>query len=230
MKRRPEAKGVLLALADRCDDDGRNSWPSVATIAAEAEVGTRIVDACLGTLRSHGLIVEQQPPRQHRPRTWRINIDVLAALAEAQHLATLNKDRPAASCDPEQAAHSASDPQISTSDPQERGSDPQIQNSDPQHVADDPVLLIRSSERSTEQDPAALAPRSVSDEENEKNYTFLKGYAFDVIAELGRTCEFAQLTARLATVAAKRDLPHNANQIGAAMLFALNARRFGVAV
>src|SRR5690242_1528985 len=74
MKRRPALKGVLLVLAYHCDGHGAGAWPSVATIAGEVEIGTRTADVCLRDLQSAGLIAEQAPPRQHRPRTWRLNL------------------------------------------------------------------------------------------------------------------------------------------------------------
>jgi hypothetical protein len=84
------AKAVLLALADRCDDDGENAWPSVATIAAETESNERTVQECLRALREHGLIAEQARPRQHRPYTYRLNLATLTALSGVQESAPLN--------------------------------------------------------------------------------------------------------------------------------------------
>ena len=66
---RPAAKGVLLALADDCHDDGRHARPSLATLAREAAICRRSVNAHLARLRDVGLIVEQAPPTQHRPRS-----------------------------------------------------------------------------------------------------------------------------------------------------------------
>jgi hypothetical protein len=79
LKRRPFAKSVLMALADRADDDGGNSWPAVATIAAETEISRRTVLDCLADLKAAGLIEEQAPSRQHQPTTWRLRLDVLEA-------------------------------------------------------------------------------------------------------------------------------------------------------
>jgi hypothetical protein len=146
MKRRPEAKAVLLALADDANDAGENAFPSVFTIAAEVEIGTRTADAVLAGLRAQGLIEEQEPPRQHRPRTWRINLAALAALAAPQTVAALTADRPAGSCDPDQ-----------TSEPQHaatlKSSDPQNQNPDPQNRAPDPQPDVDEQENgSTEQE------------------------------------------------------------------------------
>jgi hypothetical protein len=71
---RPVAKLVLLALADKADDDGRNAWPSVATIAEDAEVSTKTASKMLAALVSANLITEQRPPTQHRPRTYELNL------------------------------------------------------------------------------------------------------------------------------------------------------------
>jgi hypothetical protein len=130
IKRRPEAKAILMALADRCDDAGQNAWPSVALMAAESEISPRTAYTVLETLRSQGIIQEQEPPRQHRPRTWKLNLDSLKNLAGPQHVAGLKSD--SAPQDP--AALTNPDLQISN---------PGLQNSrsDLQHVADDPVLL-----------------------------------------------------------------------------------------
>jgi hypothetical protein len=163
MRRRAEAKAVLLALADRCDDDGFNAWPAVATIAVEAELSPRTTDKRLAALRDADIIVEQIPPRQHRPRTWRIDLDVLEGLAAApqeaaglndgagaQHVAGLatsdTHDVAGLGCrsrviqtrnfDAQTRNSGVPDPQVGSPDPQERSSDPHDR-------ADDPVLLNR---------------------------------------------------------------------------------------
>jgi hypothetical protein len=81
---------VLSALADRCRDDGRNAFPSVQLIAAESEIGVRTADHCLAALRTAGFIDEQAPPRQHCPRTWQLNLDVIRAHVAPQALAYLD--------------------------------------------------------------------------------------------------------------------------------------------
>lgn len=77
---RTGVKAVLLALADRCDDHGTYAFPSVATIAAEAEIGLRTVDRHLELLVELGLISEEAPARQHRPRIWQLHLDAIRAL------------------------------------------------------------------------------------------------------------------------------------------------------
>src|SRR5688572_25887797 len=55
-RRRPTAKLVLLALADRADHHGSNAWPSVATICAESEASEHTIEACLEALKRAKLI------------------------------------------------------------------------------------------------------------------------------------------------------------------------------
>src|SRR5262245_39821290 len=90
MSHRPAAKGILLALADDCGDDGRNAYTSVSTLAREAEVCPRTVDAHLHALQLAGLIAEQRRPRQHTPRTWSLSLGTIAALADPQAVARLD--------------------------------------------------------------------------------------------------------------------------------------------
>jgi hypothetical protein len=80
LPRLPAAKGVLLALADDCDDDGRGRYagPALATIGREAALCRRSVINHLARLQAIGVIVEQVRPTQHRPRTWRIDLPTLA--------------------------------------------------------------------------------------------------------------------------------------------------------
>lgn len=49
---------VLLVIADHADEDGNNSWCSVATIAREARMARPSVQRCLRSLEASGAIVE----------------------------------------------------------------------------------------------------------------------------------------------------------------------------
>jgi len=72
-------KHVLLALADRAFDNGENAFPSKARIARECEfVSERTVDVYLSWLQALGTTCEQEPPTPQRPRTWMLNLDVIA--------------------------------------------------------------------------------------------------------------------------------------------------------
>jgi hypothetical protein len=225
---RTAAKAVLLALADRCDDDGRNAWPSVGTIAVETEVCTRTAHACLASLQSTGLIAEQAPPRQHRPRTWRLMLDTIAALSDPSYLASLTTSDPT----PSATLSESPDLQIEQSARQVEQSPRQDQLSglqDPHarlapRATDpvlDPVLL---------NDPLNKVPRSARPvPDDDRTLTLLKGYAWDVVDELGADQPFGDLTARLKAIAEDRDLTCDAPATFAdAIAFALNARRFGV--
>ena len=81
----PAAKGVLLALADDCHDDGLGPChPSLLTLAREAGLGRCGVMAALRRLQHAGLIFEQQPPTKRRPRTWGLHLARLAALVDPE--------------------------------------------------------------------------------------------------------------------------------------------------
>lgn len=139
MPRRPEAKGILLALADRADDAGCNAWPSVATMAAEVEVSVRTAQKVLGELVEAGLVEEQARPTQHRPRTYRLNLVALQlASSDAQAVAPLNVNPGAQAVAPlsapgqqetsSGAQHPTSGVQMSTPEVQPRSPDPSSMN------------------------------------------------------------------------------------------------------
>ena len=135
MKRRPQVKGVLLALADRCNDDGRNAWPAVPTIAAEVEIGEKMAARCLADLVAAGIIREQDRPRQHRPRTWLLDLDALTRLA--------GQPAPPPGAELVDAHVVASAPHSEGSAPPFQSPAPHFCDSAPPPGADDPVLLNR---------------------------------------------------------------------------------------
>lgn len=57
----PTVKGsdrlVLLSIANHCDPEGDNAWPSIATLAKEAALSETRVKQALRTLRASGVIV-----------------------------------------------------------------------------------------------------------------------------------------------------------------------------
>jgi hypothetical protein len=73
-------KAVLLSLADHANPDGEMSFPSVNRIAQETEFGESTVRECLAWLRNARLITQTAPPCQHRPATYRVDLEVLAGL------------------------------------------------------------------------------------------------------------------------------------------------------
>jgi len=125
-------------------------------MAQEAEVSTRTVDAHLSALRGLGLISEYAPPRQHRPRTWRLEIGEIAELVPDDQLSKVLKQKgneglarfisrrsdapPVANpgaADRKRAATlnraDAADPQITKPDPQFSDADSQLANPESQN-------------------------------------------------------------------------------------------------
>ncbi len=58
-----KAKGnerlVLLAIADRCDDEGRNAWPSVRSLVDKTLLSERTVQSCVRRLTDLGELLVQ---------------------------------------------------------------------------------------------------------------------------------------------------------------------------
>ena len=52
MKQRARAKLLLLLLALRADEDGRNAWPAVSTLASNGCMAARTVDKVLRQLQA----------------------------------------------------------------------------------------------------------------------------------------------------------------------------------
>lgn len=79
---------VLLALADRAHDDGRDAYPAQKWIAERARCSTRTVRRCLNSLESRGLISRgDQSHVSHirsdlRPVVWNLNLSVKKAPAD----------------------------------------------------------------------------------------------------------------------------------------------------
>lgn len=73
---------VLLKIADNCDDDGRNAWPSVATLARYCRCAESTVQRALRELEALGeLEVAQQMggPRagsRYAPNRYRVLLDM----------------------------------------------------------------------------------------------------------------------------------------------------------
>lgn len=221
MRQRVAVKAVLLALADRSEHDGRDAFPSRATMAAEAEVSARSVDKYLAVLKADGFIAEQAPPTQHRPRTWQIDLSKLAELAESQPVASLDGSgsQLVASLDTSGSQQAASldaptvaDSQNPTSGSQNVASGSQNLASGSQHVATELSYMNSPLEPSVEQ-PISFSP------DDKQNLWFLEGDAIDVVHELGPD-DVAALTARLREVADARDGSYTVEQLAIAINFA----------
>ncbi len=85
------AKAVLLSLADDCTGDplAPLAFTSVPTMEREAAVSARTIDAALANLKRWSLASEHAPPRQHKPRTWRLNIPAIVAMIPTEIAAKL---------------------------------------------------------------------------------------------------------------------------------------------
>lgn len=85
------AKAVLLSLADDCTGDplAPLAFTSVPTMEREAAVSARTIDAALANLKRWCLASEHAPPRQHKPRTWRLNIPAIVAMIPVEVAAKL---------------------------------------------------------------------------------------------------------------------------------------------
>ncbi len=81
-RHRPGLKSVLQALADDCQNPfGRDIFTGVKTIAAECEFSVRTAQKLLAGLVTHTVIVKQAKATQHRPTTYRLNLELLRAIS-----------------------------------------------------------------------------------------------------------------------------------------------------
>lgn len=70
-------QAVLLVLCDYANDDGRQSFPSVDTVAWKTMYSDRQVQRVLARLRARGALVVDAPASRYKPVTYRV---VLSAL------------------------------------------------------------------------------------------------------------------------------------------------------
>jgi hypothetical protein len=73
-------KAVLTCLAEHSNPDGEMAFPSVWRISQETELAESTVRAALSNLRANQLIIQTRGPAQHKPATYRVNLDALADL------------------------------------------------------------------------------------------------------------------------------------------------------
>jgi len=73
-------KAVLLCLAEHSNPDGEMAYPSVWRIGKETELAESTVRSALAWLRKQRLIIQTYPAAQHRPPTYRVNLDRLSDL------------------------------------------------------------------------------------------------------------------------------------------------------
>jgi hypothetical protein len=165
---RSQAKLILLSLADDCGHDGTNACTAVRTIAAEAQLSIGTIDKRLRMLDRQRVIHEQIPPSQHFPRTWALNLPLLASWVDPDTRKTLKlhettrqaMQRPSPDSQHvvclESTRSSPSDSQSSRPDSQDLNPDSQSLCPDTQHVADELIELSTTKELRT----APAAPHS----------------------------------------------------------------------
>ena len=66
---------MLLALADHAHDESLECWPSVGFLAHKVDVHRRTIQRRLERLRALGLTERVAPATQHRPATYRLNLN-----------------------------------------------------------------------------------------------------------------------------------------------------------
>lgn len=108
------ARLVLIALADRCQPDGRSAWPTVDTLAREAHTSVpsvrralKALEECGAIRRGNQLLAQwdehgQWTPEQYRPIVWECCMNVTlehivekpGRQARAEREQRLGQDRP----------------------------------------------------------------------------------------------------------------------------------------
>jgi hypothetical protein len=77
-------KAVIRCYADHANHQGRNSFPGIPTVARETEIGERTVQRKLRKAESEGWLVVERKASQHRPTTYRVNMEKLKGVQGCQ--------------------------------------------------------------------------------------------------------------------------------------------------
>lgn len=72
---RGNARLVLLAIADRANDDGTDAWPSIRTIAEKARVSERTAIRSVQALEELGELAVERSTGGHRSNSYRVVMD-----------------------------------------------------------------------------------------------------------------------------------------------------------
>jgi hypothetical protein len=72
----PAQKFVLMKYADCADDDGRNAFPSVRTVAEACGMSERNTQITIRWLSESGYLVREADPGYRRPSTYRLDLTV----------------------------------------------------------------------------------------------------------------------------------------------------------
>ncbi len=71
----PALREMLLAMADHAREDGSDCWPGIGYLAHKCDVDRRTAQRRLRRLQELGYAQEKSPASQHRPTTYRLNLD-----------------------------------------------------------------------------------------------------------------------------------------------------------
>jgi hypothetical protein len=81
----PSRKIVAIKLADVANEDGTSIYPSIHTVASEAELSERQVQRIIDDFRKSGLlIVVRQGGGRNRPTEYRFDLEAIERLPEAK--------------------------------------------------------------------------------------------------------------------------------------------------
>jgi hypothetical protein len=73
---------VLMCLAERADDNGGNAWPSIDSIATEAQANEKTVRRSLSKLEAVGLIVGERGRGRRNTTVWSLNFPITRLIRE----------------------------------------------------------------------------------------------------------------------------------------------------
>ena len=153
----PTEKAVLTCLAEHSNPDGEMSFPSVYRIHKETELGLSTVRAALSALRAKQLIIQTRGPAQHRPATYRVNLEALSDLPLVEVY------RPGYAEPEPDLQHPAPSPLAAGGRPLAGGVRPPAPSTRPPAAGDEPLVTV-SKEPSIEpsEEPAAFQPPTPS--------------------------------------------------------------------
>ncbi len=84
----PSRKIVAIKLADVANDDGTSIYPSIATVASEAELSERQVQRIMDEFREAGLlVVVRKGGGRNRPTEYRFDLAAIDRLPDAKPVA-----------------------------------------------------------------------------------------------------------------------------------------------
>lgn len=221
----PSERAVLFCLAWHANANGLNAWPAVATIARETSLTGRAVQKVLRRLLVKGFVVVDGT-RARRSVVYAIDMAVLDRERYSQSEPSDREPRSQTPTEIEVFHSRDCEPRSPLNEP--RSPDPEPRSRDCEPRSPDPDL--NRHEPSEKKYPGAGAPViSLPDkgnsEDHEKTYAVVKRLAFDAIDELGPDAQFADLSGALKDLVGKNHIPYDSGVIGAALVFALSARR-----